>query len=541
MSKFELPICYSACLNSPIKNDRKHEQAHMTMRHESPVRFTRFITLILLVAAALTACSDRSEAVVSSAASTRPAEAPDYNALIAALPPLAPKSELETSVEFMERKRQRLTHLSGNRFLFTVPVRLGKCKVSENGETDGVHEYVGLRYDADNELLQVCTFDAAAIPPSAPKRSYGMLITDGESTTNKSIATGLMGASVEINERTTRGKAIFVDLPTNDARDFAHARIPLKFVAAKDLLANGGRFVYDVVLDPERSGDVMTSSIKTRANMSRRESIDETIIGLTVKVRSIALESSTGVLIARFELDTEGNTRSRMALVPDRDSQTGGGEATTTRQGILRIGEGGAYLDGEKVFSLGMYESLRVVALHQLGQHDVVVAEVDSGGAAGYVSVVLLDVGPGRKVTEFREDYVEARGLRDPASEIRKIGNILVVDRGFAGGKHRKLLFDGKTLSTTLETSRPTPIPDALCGNVHAVIEACAMRHSAANDCVDTFDNISRVERGRIDEAFEYPAQIEEAFKLACDTACTTGSAPKYSQTKNEICAASIP
>lgn len=530
-------------LSVPIANKRLLVIA-LLLRKIMNLKTSRLVAAlycVMLAGLSLTACSDRSAPAASTTVAKAPPVPSGYNEMLAAIAPLAPKSEVETSKEFAERKRQRLAHLAGLRFSFTVPVSLGKCRVPEGEELAQPRDFIGLRYNADAQMLEVCVLDKSFAPASGEKRSYGMLVTDATTKKQTLIGETLLQKGVTIEERVTKGVGIFVDLPNTDARKFASERIPMGVPAAKDLLANGARLVYDVVLDPVSTGDLLVSDLVRRPNMARQDNVEEHIAGVAAKVQEIKLESTQGALIARFELNTDSMRWHGLALIPDVDSRTDPGKATATRYGVLLTGDGGVYLDGRKVIGPAAVGALEVVALRRLGTHDIVVAEEASGGSAGFVSIVLLDVAPEKTVTAYRDDTTGTRGFSDPVSQLRNVGNSIVYDLGFRNGKLQRTVFDGKVIKSALLDVGATPIANALCQLVHAVLQNCAERRDPAGECSKTFDKLSNAESRGIYDAFAYPARIEERFRAECDNACAAGKAPGLAMVKESLCAANLP
>jgi len=486
---------------------------------------------------ALASCHEGTS-TTSPAVADKPDPTSEYNSALERIPPLAPRSELETTAAFAERKNKLTSDLEGSRYKLSIPVTLGKCEVPTAGATSGIRKYVGLRYLADSEQLVICALDEVAIDIDGKGSQHGFVPTEIKTESSTSRAQNAFGATATIETTKITGKGIFIPVGTN-ARDAGTTKIPMKVHLAEDLHTHGARLVYDVELAPSIAGGIVKSDFIREADMLSRTGIEENLIGLPVRFHYLSLEDSRGVLLARFEFRKD-HPFSRLLQVPDPGAAISVGDKTSTRYGELVAAPGALYFKSKKFFESSMGQSLTVHAVHQLQQDDVALVEIGSGGSAGYSEFALAAVSADGNARMFRlaDADDEAVGmLNKSAIAVKRTAQSLIYDLGYISGKKRFAIFDGTRLTLSVRNAKVISLPEQVCKDVHEVLNACAQRqYMAEHNCTDTFRSLNKIESGRIWSVFHYPGMSEEKFEATCDIACITGERLPYSEHKATFC-----
>lgn len=270
--------------------------------------------------------------------------------------------------------------------------------------------------------------------------------------------------------------------------------------------------------------------------MSARKQYSEEVKGVAAKLKTVELRDAQDKVIVTFAFNTKEGP-GHLVQVMGKNGDPPVGEKTTTRYGDLISAKSGVFFRNEKILELQNGDSLKVHSVHKLGDKDVALSSISGNGSGGYSTLALITIGADGRVNVVQNEPGSTLDtLNKSEIKVSRTKDNLILDLGYAEGKKRTGIFDGKTLEQTLTQSGPVPLPAHLCNDLYVALEYCVAAKGSTPACEGVAGAFSNAESGYTREAFKIPGMTEARFDKVCDAACASGERPSYDQLKTTFC-----
>lgn len=191
-------------------------------------------------------------------------------------------------------------------------------------------------------------------------------------------------------------------------------------------------------------------------------------------------------------------------------------------------------LDGKQIFR----EEAFYLSLHQYitqNDRDLVLFGSNCGGTGCpenhfYLAVLEKNAEPAILTQENFVAYPDDL-------KVKTEGEKLIIDLGFAGGKHKVATLQGKELKIALEDVPKTFLGEEDCQWLQTdAIDACIEYRESDEKCADPQSEFSGYLSRGVVALSNYPGFVTEAFDRHCKAACETGKRPDYETFAKEVC-----
>ncbi len=174
-----------------------------------------------------------------------------------------------------------------------------------------------------------------------------------------------------------------------------------------------------------------------------------------------------------------------------------------------------------------------VLKLLSLPDKDVAVVSVQSGGSAGFWNLLVILLSPdGRSVVWTAEQDLQGR-----LEAIEKVGNQVEIHIGYEKKLRKVVVVEGATVRTLLVPPVSTEtMSNDLCKGAYNALTECTSLLFKRTRCDADFSAFSQVSRNWLRSVLDHPASDNDALYVACNTACSTGRLPPYTDFVTSVC-----
>lgn len=491
------------------------------------------ILFYVAIALSLGAC-ERSGSEGQQAAAQPKSDLELYNESVSTYRQIAPKGELETTEQYLARKKQAVASIEEIQYKVRIPAAFSKCAEQDKEAPPGTDTYVGLLYDADRKKLQVCPLEFMKTQSGDSKESIALVRTSTITSYDSYKGRNLFGVEREIEAKTIESIAIMTRWEDGYYRHDTAISVEYSLESAKLLHGTGAFLVYDVRVVTDKTGPIEIEK-KKMPTISDPVQITERIRGYLVKVNGIALEDKAGTVIAHFAMQKDTWHLAHVEA-PDAKVQPVQISKTKTRYGDFIINNFGEYWKGELFRKGATGHHMSIDSLQRFGEQDIALAFLGGEGTSGHTSFGLIVFTPDGRAKLLQEDG-SAKHMTPVVKRNDPVHKRLEIDLGYREKQRVTAIYDMAKLTLIKEDAKPIALPDEVCQDLHVTYQACAETQVRDDEsCNKRSDSLSQAQSGGLWQAYDFPGNDDHHLKAYCDKVCKTNQVLAYPAFKKVAC-----